>query len=93
MHKGSEGLLDVGQPRYNMDFADTTSAPKKLNNHNYITLKASIESYLQGKILWTVVGGLETTPPDVTIEEVTPLNAARDTKVKEKNAPTVEKSK
>lgn len=88
-----EGLLNNRQPRYSLDFEGIISGPKKLNNHNYITSKASIESYLQGKILWTVVGGLETTPPDVTIEEVTPLNAARDTKVKEKNAPTVEKSK
>ena len=51
-----------------MDLSGTISGLKKLNNSNYIYWKACIESYLQGQDLWEVVGGSETTPPEVAIE-------------------------
>ncbi|KAH7687137.1 Peptidyl-tRNA hydrolase II domain-containing protein [Dioscorea alata] len=76
-----------------MELAGITGGLKKLNNHNYINWKAYIECYLQGQDLWEVVGGSETTPPDVAIEEAMSSDAAGDTKSKEKKALAAEKSK
>ena len=50
-----------------MDFSGTIGGMKKLNTSNYIYWKACIESYLQGQDLWEVVGGSETTPPEVMV--------------------------
>ena len=49
-----------------MDLANSVSGIEKLSTTNYDYWKSCIESYLQGKDLWEIVSGTETTPPTDT---------------------------
>jgi Domain of unknown function (DUF4219) len=73
-----------------MDLSCMIDELKKLNNSNYIYWNSCIESYLQGQDLWEVVGGSETTPPEVAIE-ATVTEPDEDPKVKEKKTLFAEK--
>ena len=80
-----------------MELSGTISGLKKLNSSNYIYWKACIESYLQGQDLWEVVGGSETTPPEVAIE-ATVTDSTIDPKPKkaskkQADTPSVEQQK
>jgi Domain of unknown function (DUF4219) len=73
-----------------MDLSGMIGGLKKLNNSNYIYWKACIESYLQDQNLWEVVDRSETIPSEVALE-VTMIEPAEDTKIKENKTLSTEK--
>ena len=75
-----------------MDMAGTIGGFRKLNTSNYMYWRACIEAYLQGQDLWEVVGGSETMPPEVAIEEATESEKSDDPKSGEKKSSPAEKA-